>query len=171
MEENALFKLTQGLYVLGGRDHADEKRFVGSTIDAVMQIAIKPFIVAVSCVNTSYTRECIDKTGEFSISALGKNVDPFVVANFGFQTSRVVNKWDNVEYYEDDGLPYLQHNIATLRGKVLSKSVFTSNTLFIAEIVDCKNGEDFEPLTYTDYRSYFKNDVMEAMKEYRAKQK
>jgi len=44
--------------------------------------------------------------------------------------------------------------------RVLEKQVFESNTLFTAEVTDCRNIEDGEPLTYYDYRSAFKNEVL-----------
>ena len=104
MDESALFCLTHGIYVLGAKDEA-QNRFCGSIVDGVMQVANKPVVVALSCSNTSYTKECIESSGEFSLSVLCKDVDPFVVANFGFQTSREVNKWDNVKSVQKDGLP------------------------------------------------------------------
>ena len=57
MDYDALYKLTHGLYVLG--DRAGEK-FAGSIVDAVMQVANKPWVIAVSCTNSSYTKECIN---------------------------------------------------------------------------------------------------------------
>ena len=162
IEENALFKVSQGLYVLGGRD---DERFVGSIIDAVMQVASKPLILAIACSSRSYTRECIDKTKEFSLSVLGKKVDPFVIANFGFQTSRTVDKWQKVKFNEVDGLPYLEDNIARIRGVIKQKIEFESHTLFIAEVVGCLNGVAGEPLTYLDYRTYFKDEVFKTVKK------
>lgn len=109
MDLDALYKLTHGLYVLGARD---ENRFAGSIVDAVMQVANKPVAIALSCSNGSYTKQCIEKDGVFSLSVLCKNVSPFVVANFGFQSSRNVDKWKNVEYFEEEGLPFLKDNLA-----------------------------------------------------------
>ena len=160
----ALYKLTHGLYVLGARD---ENRFAGSIVDAVMQVANKPVAIALSCSNGSYTKSCIDKTGEFSLSVLCRNVEPFVVANFGFQTSRLVDKWKNVAHTVRAGLPYLNDNLASLRSRVLHTYSLESKTLYVAEVTEaattCRNEE---PLTYLDYRSYFKNDVMDSFKNY-----
>lgn len=164
MDLEALYKLTHGLYVLGARDG---DRFAGSIVDAVMQVANKPVAIALSCSNGSYTKSCIDKSGEFSLSVLCRNVEPFVVANFGFQTSRLVDKWKNVAHSIKDGLPYLNDNLASFRCKVLHTYTLDSNTLYVAEVIEaatsCRNEE---PLTYLDYRSYFKNDVMESFKNY-----
>lgn len=164
MDLDALYKLTHGLYVLGAKDG---NRYVGSLVDGVMQVANKPVVIALSCTNTSYTKECIGKTKEFSLSVLCKSIDPFIVANFGFQTSRKVDKWDNVAYFEKDNLPYLEDNLASFRCKVLQEIVFESNTLYVAEVVEAMNSRDAEPLTYLDYRSYFKNDVMKSFEQYK----
>lgn len=162
MELDALYKLTHGLYILGA---ADNGRPVGSVVDAVMQVANKPVVIALSCNNQSYTKECIERTGVFGLSVLCKDVDPFVIANFGFQSSRSIDKWENVDYCIRDGVPYLNDNIATVRCKVLQSIKYDSNTLFIAEVQDCANGKSCEPLTYMDYRSYFKDEVIKSFNE------
>lgn len=168
MNLDAMYQLTHGLYVLGAKDG---ERFVGSIVDAVMQVANKPVAIALSCTNTSYTKTCIDKSGEFSLSVLCKDVNPFVVANFGFQSSKNVNKWDNVPYLEADGLPYLKDNLAIFRCKVLHLFPMESNTLYVAEVVAAETSRQAEPLTYLDYRSYFKNDVIHSFQQYNEQQK
>lgn len=168
MNLDAMYQLTHGLYVLGARDG---HRFVGSIVDAVMQVANQPVAVALSCTNASYTKSCIDKTGEFSLSVLCRDVNPFVVANFGFQSSRSVDKWVNVAYFEEDGLPYLTDNLAVFRCKVLHVFPLQSNTLYVAEVVAAESSRRDTPLTYLDYRSYFKNDVMDSFKKFTEQQK
>ncbi len=164
MNVNALFKLTNGLYVLGAKDGT---RHVGSLIDAVTQVAHKPLVIVLSCTNASYTKQCLDETGEASLSVLCKDVAPFVIANFGFQSSRDVDKWDNVNMIDVDGLPYLKESLAKFRVKVLSKKAFESNTLYMAEVVDAFDECEGEPLTYRDYRYFLKNDVVKAFNEYK----
>lgn len=163
MDLDAMYKLTHGLYVLGAKDGA---RFAGSIVDAVMQVANKPVAIALSCSNGSYTKSCIDKEGMFALSVLCRDVDPFVVANFGFQSSRNVNKWENVEYTVQEGLPFVKDNLATFVCKVLHTYPLESNTLYVAEVVAADNSRNDEPLTYLDYRSYFKKDVMDSFKKF-----
>lgn len=158
MEEEALFAISNGLYVLGARD---KDRFVGSVVDAVSQVAVGPNMIILSCMNSSYTKQTIEQTGVFSLSVLAKTTDPMVVSNFGYQSSRDVNKWDNVAKEIKDDLPYLPTALAKIRGRVVNKLVFPNNTLFVAEVedaFDCKKGE--EPLTYHDYRNGFKEKVI-----------
>ena len=168
MDLDALYKLTHGLYVLGARDG---DRMVGSLVDAVMQVANKPLVIALSCTNTSYTKKCIDETKEFSLSVICKAIDPFVVANFGYQTSKHINKWDNVDCFVKDNLPYLKDNLANFKCKVLSSEVFESNVLYLAEVVEALDSRDAQPLTYLDYRSYFKDDVIKSFENYKKEKK
>ena len=157
MEEEALFALSNGLYVLGAKEN---ERYVGSLVDAVSQVAMGPDMIILSCMNSSYTKQAIEESGVFSISVLAKSTDPLVVANFGYQSSRDIDKWNNVVKEIRDDLPYLSTAMAKIRARVVSKEVFPNNTLFIAEVeeaFDCKKGE--EPLTYHDYRNGYKEKV------------
>ena len=100
-------------------------------------------------------------TGVFAFGAEQK-VEPWIIANFGFQSSKKVDKWSITKYHVKDGLPYLDDNIATLKCEVVQSISYESNTLFLAEVVDCEDNKNEEPLTYNDYRAYFKQDVMDS---------
>lgn len=164
MNMDALFNLTNGLYILGANDKG---RYVGSLVDAITQVAHDPAIIVVSCNNQSYTKEIIEQTGVFSLSVLCKNVEPFVLANFGFQSSRNVNKWNNVDFCVEGGLPYLKYNNASMSCKVLNKINFSSNVMFIAEVLSADTSRNEDPLTYRDYRGYFKTEVIKSFEEYK----
>lgn len=163
IEWEALYKVSLGLYVLGAKD---DGRPVGSIVDAVMIAANKPCALALSCGNLSYTKSCIDKTRQFSLSVLPKDVDPFVVANFGLQSSKNINKWDNVKCDELNGLPVLQNALAHITAKVVTSYALESNTVFIAEIDEAINIRNADNLLYEDYRNYFKNDVIKSFQQY-----
>lgn len=168
MNMDALYKLTHGVYVLGSRDG---DRPDGSVVDAVMQVANKPWILALSCTNGSYTKHCIEMVREFSLSVLGKTTEPWVIANFGFRSSRTVDKWRSVKHYIQGGLPYLEDNIATMHCRVMQTITYGSNTLFLAEVVGCADTKSGEPLTYYDYRSYFKTEVIESFNKFQSAEK
>ena len=168
MNLDALYQLTHGLYVLGA---SDGDRLAGSVVDAVMQVASSPVAIALSCTNRSYTKSCIDKPQEFSLSVLCKNVNPFVIANFGYQSSRNIDKWKNVEHFVKDGLPYLTDNLAMFRCRVIHSYAMDSNTLYIAGVLSAEATRADIPLTYLDYRSYFKQLVLESFNTYTQKQK
>ena len=165
MQENALYTITNGLYVLSVQDG---EGYAGSLVDAVSQIAVSPYLIMVSCMNNSHTKSCIEKAGEFGISVLAKETDPFVVANFGYQSSRDVKKWQNIPFAEIDGLPYISDALAKIRVRVVNKLIYASNTVFIAEGVDAFDSRSGEPLTYKYYRDGFKEQVAIAFSAYKA---
>lgn len=165
---NALYKVSLGLYILGAKDG---NRFVGSIVDAVMIAANKPCALAISCNKQSYTKACIEQTTELSLSVLAKDVEPFVVANFGFQSSKNINKWDMVKFDELESLPVLRDCLAQITAKVVHQYPLDSNTVFIAEINSAKLVKNGENLLYEDYRNYFKDDVIKSFQQYQKEKK
>ena len=159
MDTKALTKLTHGVYVVGAKD-IDKGGFCGLTVDAVMQAAIKPNIIALSLGNSGYIKTQIEKTGRFSLSVLGKDINPIVIANFGFQSSRNVNKWALVEHNVKDDLPYLPNALAVLQAEVIETKVFESHTLFLAEVKDAWVEKNGLPLTYEEYQTNLKTEAL-----------
>lgn len=166
--QEALYTISNGLYVLATKD---KNRFVGSLVDAVSQVAVMPNLIMVSCTNQSYTKKCIEETKEFSISVLPKDIDPFVVANFGFQSSKEINKWENVDYEEKDGLPYIKNALAKIRAKVKETLVYPNNTVFIAEVINAFDVKEGEPLTYKHYREVLKDICLKSFENKNSPQK
>ena len=158
---DVLYKVSLGLYVLGAKDN---NRPVGSIIDAVMIAANKPCALAVSCNNASFTKQCIEKTNRFTLSVLPKDVDPAIIANFGFRSGKNFDKWKHVNCSELDGMPILDDAIAFVSAKVVHQYQMDSNTIFIAEIVSTKQNRDTPPLLYQDYRGELKDKVLSAFK-------
>lgn len=157
--QEALYTISNGLYVLSA---AAGGKFCGSLVDAVSQISVLPNLIIVSCMNTSHTKECIEESGELGISVLPKNTDPYVVANFGFQSGRDVDKWANVPYELKEGLPYIPKALAKIRAKVIDKLVYPNNTVFIAEVENAFDVKEGEPLTYKHYRDEMKEECLKS---------
>ncbi len=163
IDQKAMFSLTHGLYVLGATEVSG--RFVGSVVDAVMQGATSPNLLCLSCMNNSYTKTIIEETKELALSVIPKDVVPNVISNFGFQSSKNVDKWDNVAYEVIDNLPILKNCVAYLTCKVLKKDIYNSHSIFIIEVLNAVIKDGGDVLTYTDYQQYFKNKVIEGFKK------
>lgn len=156
MDTDAFYKITQGLYILGAQD---DDRIVGSLVDAVMQVANKPLVLAVSCHNQSYTKMCVEKSGCFSLSALSVDTEASVIENFGFYSSAYRNKWDYVDYKFYQKVPFLTDNIAVFVCEVIQTIVFDSNTLILGKVLMAKDSKNREPMTYQYYRYNLKDAV------------
>jgi len=165
MEKKALFKISYGLYVVGSEI---DGKFAGSVVDAFIQSTSTPPTVILCSIKANQTNEAIHQRGEFTVSILGQDVDPFVIGNFGLQSGRNVDKWANVPHKIVDGLPVLENAVAYLRCKVTDAKELSTHTAFFADVVDAWLGEG-EPLTYRDYQKNLKTKTMEAFQEYKAK--
>lgn len=163
MDITAMFKLTYGLYVVGVKT---ESGYGGCIVDAFGQATVEPPMVLLCNNHGCYTNESIKREKEFTVSVLPEDVDPFVIANFGFQTGRETEKWANVPYELKDGLPVLKHAAAYLRCRVVEQKELSTHTLFICEVLDAWQGQG-EPLVYGDYQKYMKGKTMEAFQSFK----
>lgn len=164
MDETALFKISYGLYVLGSK--IDGKN-AGCIVDAFIQSTVSPVPTVILCsIQANQSNEAIKQTGEFTISILDKDVDPFVIGNFGFQSGRTTDKWANVPFRTVDGLPVLEKAASYLRCKVTDAKELSTHTAFFCEVVDAWQGSG-EPLIYGDYQKNMKTKTMEAFQAFR----
>jgi flavin reductase (DIM6/NTAB) family NADH-FMN oxidoreductase RutF/rubredoxin len=167
MDTNALFKLSYGLYVVGVKT---DNGLGGCIVDTAGQVAAgdNP-LVTLACQKKNYTNECIKKTGEFTLSVLSVNVDPFVIGNFGYQSARDADKWANVPHTIKDGLPLLDNAAAYLRLRVVNQMEFATHTLFVCELADAEVGSNTaKPFIYGDYRETMKDAATAAFEKFKA---
>ena len=162
-------KLTYGLHITSVADSLNGGRFAGCVIDAVCQISSgnEPMVLC-SVMNTNYSKSCIEREGVFNISVLPDDIDPFILANFGFQSSKDVSKWDNVDFELREALPVIPKAVSWAQMIVKDFRVFDSHTAFfcLPSAGDYLN-QDKEPLRYADYFTKFKNPAFEAFKAYK----
>jgi flavin reductase (DIM6/NTAB) family NADH-FMN oxidoreductase RutF len=160
--------MSYGLYVTGV---STQNGFGGSVVDSLSQISSgDPCRLALGSMNKNYTTESIRQSGEFTVSVLGQDVDPFVIANFGFQSARdqSVHKWDNVKHEVKDGLPVLDGALSYMRLGVEQVIVYDTHTLFIAQVKDAWLGaSESVPLLYASYLSTFKDEVFAAFADWK----
>ena len=67
----ALYNITYGLYVLTAKD----KKHNGCIINTLIQVTSVPNQISITVNKDNYTTKMIEKTGEFNVSILDKNVN------------------------------------------------------------------------------------------------
>lgn len=166
MDTKALYKISYGLYVVGSKI---DGRYAGCVVDAFIQSTSSPVPTVILCsIQKNQTNSAIKQTGEFTVSILGADVDPFIIGNFGFQSGRDADKWANVPHTVKDGLPVLDKAVAWLRCKVTDQKELSTHTAFFCEVTDAWLGEG-EPLIYGDYQKSMKTKTMEAFNAFKEK--
>lgn len=151
MDNNALFKLSYGLFILTAQDSGKDN---GCVINTVMQVTSNPVRVCV-CVNkTNYTHDMIEKNGEFNISVISENADFELFRHFGFCSGRDTDKFEN---YRDckrgqNGIYYITEGTnAYISVKVSQKIDIGTHTMFIGDVCETEILSDISSATYEYY--------------------
>jgi flavin reductase (DIM6/NTAB) family NADH-FMN oxidoreductase RutF len=169
MDKTALAKLSCGLYVVGVKA---SQWFGGCVVDAVVQAdGGEPPILIISCLKNNLTNELLKAEKEFTLSVLPENVEPFVIANFGLQSARTANKWQNVPHTIKEGLPVLRSAAAYLRCQVTENKKLLEHTVFFCSVLDAWPGSPAKPLIYADYRQNLQPAAREAWRKFQEEQK
>ena len=165
MDLTALFKFSYGLYVVGVSNGG---KLGGCIVDALVQASSnEPPTLILCSIKGNRTNELIKDEGTFSISVLPSNVDPFLVANFGFQSSRNADKWANAPHSVVDGLPQLDGAASYVRCRVKDSVELATHTAFFCEVTDAVNGEG-DPLVFGDYQKNMKKSAYAAFEKFKS---
>lgn len=163
MDKNAIYKISYGLYVVSSKK---SDKFEGCVVNSVIQLTSKPLTLALSCVNENLTCDAVKESREFVLSILSENVDPFVIGNFGFQSGRDCFKWANVPFTMYNNFPVVKDAAGYIHCKVKEQTNLGTHTLFICEVVDCKDGNG-KPLTYEYYQTNLKAAALKAFNKFK----
>ena len=90
MDNNALFKLTYGLFVLTARQGDKDN---GCIINTVGQITADPVRIQIAVNKKNYTHDMIMATGEFNVSVLTEDAVFWIFQHYGFQSGKDVDKF------------------------------------------------------------------------------
>jgi flavin reductase (DIM6/NTAB) family NADH-FMN oxidoreductase RutF len=166
MDDKALLAISCGLYVIG--THCEEG-FSGCVVDALIQSTAFPPSVILCSQHQTRTNACIKASGQFSVSVLREDVDPLVVAMFGFQSSRHIQKWNHMPHLLRAGLPVLHNVAAWYVCNVVHTLELATHSMFHGEVIESEKGEG-TPLTYGHYRAHMKNATVAAFQAFKKAQ-
>ena len=156
MNNQAMFKLSYGLFVLTAQDEAGKAN--GCIINTAIQAASDPNTVTI-CVNKqNYTHDLIMKTNKFNVSILSEKATFDLFTHFGFQSGRDVDKFADFKDYKvtGNGLPVITKGTnAYISGWVRETVDLGSHTMFIATVADMDVLDEATPSC--TYAYYFAN--------------
>ena len=151
VEQNAMFSLSYGLFVLTARDGAKDN---GCIINTVTQLTDTPKRISIAVNKANYTHDMIKKTGVFNVSVLSNDAPFAMFQHYGFQSGRDVDKFAGVQgmaratngvYY----LPYCTN--AFISARVTQTIEFETHTLFIADVTEARQLSEVPSMTYAYY--------------------
>ena len=163
MDNNALFKLSYGLFVLTARQDGKDN---GCIINTAMQVTDTPKRIQVAVNKQNLTHDMILATGEFNVSVLSQEAVFWVFQHYGFQSGRDVDKFAMIpEARTANGIRYVEGSSnAVISGKVVTTLDCGTHTVFIAEVTDAKVLSDAPSMTYQYYFDHVKPKPQPAKK-------
>ena len=165
IDQNAMFKLSYGLFVLSARDGARDN---GCIINTVMQVTDTPKRIAIAVNKANLTHDMIVKTGEFTLSVLSENAAMDTFKRFGFQSGRDADKFAGLEGVQRaaNGINYITgESNALISGKVISTQDLGTHTLFVADVTEARVLDDAPSATYAYYFEHIKPKPQPAISE------
>ena len=156
MDNNAMFKLSYGLFVLTARQDGKDN---GCIINTAMQITDTPKRIQIAVNKANLTHDMIARTGVFNVSVLTEDAPFDTFRQFGFCSGRDTDKFAAVSYDDrtENGLRYVPENCnAVLSGKVVESYDWGTHTLFIAEVTEAHALSDAPSMTYQYYFDHVK---------------
>lgn len=155
MNTKVMHDLTCGLFMLSSV--SGEKRG-GCIINTVMQVTSKPLRVTITVNKANNTHDLIMESGVFAVSLLSEDAPFGLFQHFGFQSSRDVDKFANLNTATDvNGVPYLTWaSCGYLSCKVVSSMDLGTHTQFLADVVDGDRLVGGKPVSYAYYQANIK---------------
>ena len=151
VEQNAMFSLSYGLFVLTARDGAKDN---GCIINTVTQLTDSPKRISIAVNKANLTHDMIVKTGEFNVSVLSNDAPFALFQHYGFQSGRNTDKFAGVQGMarSTNGIYYIPYcTSAFLSAKVTQTVEFETHTLFIADFTEAKLLSNVPSMTYAYY--------------------
>lgn len=155
MDNNALFKLTSGLFLLIARTDKDN----GCIINTVLQVTASPVRIVVAVNKKNYTHDMLKQTGKFNVSVLSENAPMDIYKRFGYASGRDTDKFKgfNSISHSKNGILYLtEYSNAFLSAKITEEKDLGTHTLFTADVTGAEIITEDISVTYDYYQKNIK---------------
>lgn len=154
MDIQFFFNMSYGVYIVTSMVNGHP---VGCTANSAMQITAEPATIAVSINHDNYTHHAIEQSGMFALSILSEASDPSLIGGFGFRSSRDVDKFQNVAWHQEQGMPVLEDAMSWGVCRVINKMETETHTVYLGEVVDTGIFSQTAPaMTYDYYHKVIK---------------
>lgn len=156
IDNNAMFKLSYGLFVLTAKDGDKDN---GCIINTVTQLTDTPKRITIAVNKQNFTHDMIMKTGMFNVSVLSEEVPFKVFQHFGFQSGRDVDKFADceTETRSQNGILYIpKYTNAFISAQVIETKDYGTHTLFVADVVQAQVLSEVPSVTYAYYFAHIK---------------
>lgn len=156
MNNNAMYKLSYGLFVITANENGFDN---GCIINTAQQVTTNPNRISVTLNKSGKTHDMIKNTGVFNISVISEDAYFELFKHFGFQSGANCNKFNGFEAAKrsENGIFYLTAGVNSyISAKVIQEIDLGSHTMFIADVTDADIVSEIPSATYAYYHSNIK---------------
>ena len=155
LDNDALFKLSYGLYVLTAKEGSKDN---GCIVNTVQLLTDTPKQISFSINKMNLTHDMVLNTKEVNVSILNTDANFDVFKKYGFVSGRETSKFSDKEYDRaTNGIVYVRENAnAYISARVVKSIDCGTHTLFIAEVDEAKIFNEVPSMTYQYYFDHVK---------------
>lgn len=154
MDNNVMFKLSYGLFVLSSK--LGDKQS-GCIVNTVMQQTAQPNRISVTVNKNNFTADIIKESGKFTVSVIDESAEFSLFENFGFKSGRDCDKFAGIadKSVDENGIYYITKGVNSfISASVAETKDLGTHILFIADVV---GGEILSGNASMTYDYYFAN--------------
>lgn len=147
----ALFKLSYGLFVVTAKEGEKDN---GCIVNTVQQVTSEPSRISVAINKQNYTHDMVVRTGKLNVSILTERAKFSIFEQYGFQSGRTVNKFQDVPDLPrtKNGLLYITESVnAVISGSIFQMIDLGTHTLFIVDVEEAITLSKDPSVTYAYY--------------------
>lgn len=163
--QNALFQIGYGLYLVASNENGKDNACI---VNTVMQVTQNPVRLLVSISNQNLTHDMIKNTGKLTISVLTERTPFSVYHQFGYQSGKQTDKFADFEDVTRcaNGCYRLNRNSsAFFCGNVCDRFVLDTHTMFLVEVTVAEIVSSQIPVTYEYYQEKIKQPYKPVAKQ------
>ena len=156
MDNNALFKIGYGLYILTANENGKDN---GCIINTVMQVTSDPCQIEIAVNKRNYTNQMIQNTKKFNVSVLAEGTSFEIFKHFGYQSGADIDKF--ADFYDTkrspNGVLYVTQNTNAYMSAYVKQEIdLGTHSLYIAQLVAAEVLSDVPTVTYDYYQKNIK---------------
>lgn len=158
-----MYNLSYGLYIVSCNDG---KKDTGCIVNTPVQITSTINRIAITINKTNYTHEVVFKNRKLNICILSTEAPFSLFQQFGFQSGRNVNKFENIENFQsENGLRYLkQYCNGYISAEVEQYIEFDTHGMFICKATGGEVLSKVPSMTYSYYHTFVKPKAKKSSK-------
>ena len=154
MNIDILKDITYGMYIVSTNHN---NIYSGCVVNTVTQITSTNPILSVSINKNNYTNEILKKSKKIAISILSEKTSKDIIIKFGYNSSKDINKFENINFELINNIPIVLENICGyIYGDVINIIDSETHDIFLIRIKDSKKVSDYIPMTYSYYHNNLK---------------